>query len=249
MPTEAIGIAHTILTEQVVGVLRRVYDPELPVNIYDLGLVYDIEVEPQSGRVHIKMTLTAPGCPVAQTFPGTVECAVRELPDVNEACVELVWEPPWDRTRMSEAARLTLGMLDAGGLTRPDSALLDIVAGALHKRDLNDPESTTSDWVDVAAQDDLPEGSISLVDVDGTEVAVFNIGGQFYAIEDVCTHDGGTLAEGEVQGFEIECPRHGARFDLRSGRVTAPPAYEDVTTFQVRIRDHRVQVREAGEDN
>jgi FeS assembly SUF system protein len=249
MPTEAIGIAHTILTEQVIGVLRRVYDPELPVNIYDLGLVYDIEVEPQSGRVHIKMTLTAPGCPVAQTFPGTVECAVRELADVKEACVELVWEPPWDRTRMSEAARLTLGMLDAGGLTRPDTTSLDIVSGALHKRDLNDPESTTSDWVDVAAQDDLPEGSVSLVDVDGTEVAVFNIGGQFYAIEDVCTHDGGTLAEGEVQGFEIECPRHGARFDLRSGRVTAPPAYEDVTTFQVRIRDHRVQVREAGEDN
>lgn len=112
MPTEAIGIAHTILTEQVIGVLRTVYDPELPVNIYDLGLVYDIQVEPQSGRVHIKMTLTAPGCPVAQTFPGTVECAVRELPDVNEVCVELVWDPPWDKSRLSEAARLTLGMFD-----------------------------------------------------------------------------------------------------------------------------------------
>jgi len=112
MPTEAATIAHTVLTEQVIGVLRTVYDPELPVNIYDLGLVYGIEVEPQSGRVHIKMTLTAPGCPVAQTFPGTVECALRELADVNEACVELVWEPPWDRSRMSEAARLTLGMLD-----------------------------------------------------------------------------------------------------------------------------------------
>jgi 3-phenylpropionate/trans-cinnamate dioxygenase ferredoxin subunit len=186
---------------------------------------------------------------VAQTFPGTVECAVRELPEVNEACIELVWDPPWDRTRMSEAARLTLGMLDAGALTQPDTASLAFVAGAHGKRDPNDLESTMSDWVDVAAQDDLPHGGVSLVDVDGTEVAVFNIGGQYYAIEDVCTHDGGTLAEGEVQGFEIECPRHGARFDLRTGRVTAPPAYEDITTFQVRIRDNRVQVREAGGDS
>jgi FeS assembly SUF system protein len=112
MPTEPATIAHTLLTAQVIDVLRTVYDPELPVNIYDLGLVYDIEVEPQQGKVHIRMTLTAPGCPVAQTFPGKVECAVRELPEVKEACVELVWDPPWDRTRMSEAARLTLGMFD-----------------------------------------------------------------------------------------------------------------------------------------
>jgi len=113
MPAESTaGITRTILTEQVVGVLRTVYDPELPVNIFDLGLVYDIDADPAHGRVHIRMTLTAPGCPVAQTFPGKVECAVRELPGVQEACVELVWEPPWDRTRMSEAARLTLGIFD-----------------------------------------------------------------------------------------------------------------------------------------
>jgi len=112
MTTEPASIAHTILTEQVIDLLRTVYDPELPVNIYDLGLVYNIEVDPKSGRVHIKMTLTAPGCPVAQTFPGTVECAVRALPEVNEVCVELVWEPPWNKSRMSEAARLTLGMFD-----------------------------------------------------------------------------------------------------------------------------------------
>ena len=112
MPTEPATIAHTILTEQVIGVLRTVYDPELPVNIYDLGLVYDIQVEPEAGKVTIRMTLTAPGCPVAQTFPGTVECAVRELPEVNEVRVELVWDPPWDKSRMSEAARLTLGMFD-----------------------------------------------------------------------------------------------------------------------------------------
>jgi len=112
MMTESASIAHTILTEQIIGVLRTVYDPELPVNIYDLGLIYDIEVEPQQGSAHIKMTLTAPGCPVAQTFPGTVECAVQALAEVNKVCVELVWDPPWDKSRMTEAAQLTLGMFD-----------------------------------------------------------------------------------------------------------------------------------------
>ena len=99
-----------------------------------------------------------------------------------------------------------------------------------------------SDWIDVDAVENLPEGSVSLLDVDGIEVAVFNIGGRYHAIEDICSHDGGTLADGEVEGFEIECPRHGARFDLRSGKVTAPPAYEDVRVFAVRVRDGRVQV-------
>jgi FeS assembly SUF system protein len=112
-PTEAAGtLARTVLTEQVIGTLRTIRDPELPVNIYDLGLVYDIDVDPPRGRVHVSMTLTTPGCPVAQTFPGTVECALLALPDVREVCVDLVWDPPWDRSRMSEATRLTLGMLD-----------------------------------------------------------------------------------------------------------------------------------------
>jgi FeS assembly SUF system protein len=111
-PTETASLAHSVLKAQVIGVLRSIRDPELPVNIYDLGLVYGIDVDPQRGKVHIDMTLTAPGCPVAQTFPGTVECAVRELADVNEACVDLVWEPPWDKSRMSEIARLNLGMFD-----------------------------------------------------------------------------------------------------------------------------------------
>ena len=101
-----------------------------------------------------------------------------------------------------------------------------------------------SDWIDVAAAEDLIQGGVSLVDVNGTEVAIFNIAGRLYAIEDVCTHDGGTLADGEVQGFEIECPRHGARFDLRTGRVTAPPAWEDIGTFPVRIRNGRVQIKD-----
>ena len=100
-----------------------------------------------------------------------------------------------------------------------------------------------SDWIDVDAVTNLPDGSVSLLDVDGTEVAVFNIDGRFYAIEDICSHDGGTLADGEVDGLEIECPRHGARFDLRTGKVTAPPAYEDISVFSVRISNGQVQVR------
>ncbi len=103
-------------------------------------------------------------------------------------------------------------------------------------------------WVDVAAVGEIEEGGVCLVDVEDTEVAVFNINGKFYAVEDVCTHDGGTLADGDVEGCEIECPRHGARFDLRTGEVTAPPAYEDITTYPVRIREGVIQVRDDRED-
>jgi FeS assembly SUF system protein len=99
------------LEEQVIGALRKVYDPEIPVNIYDLGLIYKLEIEAGTGKVRIEMTLTAPGCPVAQTFPATVESAVKAVPDVTEAEVEVVWDPPWTQERMSEAARLQLGML------------------------------------------------------------------------------------------------------------------------------------------
>jgi len=99
-----------LLEEQVIEVLRGIQDPELPVNIYDLGLIYRLDVDAQQGKVHIEMTLTAPGCPVAQTFPGMVECAVRDVPGIKETCVELVWDPPWDRGRMTEDARLLLDM-------------------------------------------------------------------------------------------------------------------------------------------
>ncbi len=105
------SLEQRLLEEQVVAALRNVYDPEIPVNIYDLGLIYRIDSDPAAGKVRIEMTLTAPGCPVAQTFPCTVECAVREVPGVREAKVELVWDPPWSQERMSEAARLQLGML------------------------------------------------------------------------------------------------------------------------------------------
>lgn len=98
------------LRASVIAALRRIYDPEIPVNIYDLGLIYALE-HYEGGCVRILMTLTTPNCPVAQDFPATVEAAVRDVPGVTEATVELVWEPPWTPERMSEASRLALGLL------------------------------------------------------------------------------------------------------------------------------------------
>ena len=97
------------LKERVILGLKTVFDPEIPVNIYDLGLIYDILVMPDN-HINIQMTLTSPGCPVAQTFPGTVETAVNAVAGVQDCTVELVWEPPWTNDRMTEAARLELGM-------------------------------------------------------------------------------------------------------------------------------------------
>jgi len=97
------------LRDRVIAALRTIYDPELPVNIYDLGLIYGLDVDPV-GSVAIRMTLTAPGCPVAQSFPGFVEHTVRQVEGVTAAHVELVWDPPWCQDQMSEAARLELGM-------------------------------------------------------------------------------------------------------------------------------------------
>ncbi|MDP2176951.1 non-heme iron oxygenase ferredoxin subunit [Methylicorpusculum sp.] len=101
-----------------------------------------------------------------------------------------------------------------------------------------------SEWVDVVSQDALAEGEHVVVDVDGVEVAVFNLEGSFYAIEDVCSHDGAEIASGELQGDEIVCPRHGARFCVKTGQVKSAPAYEDIACFKVRIEDKRVQVRD-----
>jgi FeS assembly SUF system protein len=96
------------LQDKIIEKLRTCYDPEIPVNIYDLGLVYEVKVEPR-GDVHVKMTLTAPGCPVAGTLPGEVEDKITMIPGVKNVKVEVVWEPPWDKSRMSEAAKLQLG--------------------------------------------------------------------------------------------------------------------------------------------
>jgi FeS assembly SUF system protein len=95
--------------ERVVNAIRLVYDPEIPINIYDLGLIYDIEVDAEC-RVNVRMTLTAPGCPVAGILPGQVERRIESLPEVRSATVELVWEPSWSRDMMSEIAKLELGM-------------------------------------------------------------------------------------------------------------------------------------------
>jgi 3-phenylpropionate/trans-cinnamate dioxygenase ferredoxin subunit len=99
-----------------------------------------------------------------------------------------------------------------------------------------------SDWIDVAPEEEFKPGERRIVDVDDIEVAVFNVGGIFHAIEDVCTHDGGELASGELRGEVIECPRHGAQFSVRTGEVLAPPAYEPVAVYPVRVENGMVQV-------
>jgi FeS assembly SUF system protein len=96
------------LREKVIQALRTVFDPEIPVNIYELGLVYDLKIEPE-GQAHVQMTLTAPNCPVAGILPKQVEQAVRSVPGITDVRLELVWDPPWNRNMMSDAAKLQLG--------------------------------------------------------------------------------------------------------------------------------------------
>ena len=103
------GTDQTELKDQIIAALKTVFDPEIPVSIYELGLIYDIELN-DSAEVVIRMTLTAPGCPVAGTLPGEVEAKVRSIPAVKEAQVDLVWDPPWSMDLMSDAAKLKLGM-------------------------------------------------------------------------------------------------------------------------------------------
>ena len=93
-----------------------------------------------------------------------------------------------------------------------------------------------ADFVKVTTRSELPPGGRLLSEVDGRPIAVFNVEGQYYAIDDVCTHDGGPLAEGELEGFEIRCPRHGARFDVRTGKALCLPAFEPVHTHRVEVR-------------
>jgi FeS assembly SUF system protein len=107
---EAVAVDTGALKEKVLAAMRTCYDPEIPVNIYDLGLIYDTRVEP-TGEVFVKMTLTAPGCPAAGTLPGEVEDKIRVLPLVKDVKVQVVWDPPWDKSKMSEAALLQLGLL------------------------------------------------------------------------------------------------------------------------------------------
>jgi len=107
---QAVTDNDTPLKEQVIEALKTVYDPEIPVNIYELGLIYDLRID-QENKVFVTMTLTTPGCPVAGSMPGQVERTVKSVEGVSDAEVELVWDPPWTIDRMTEEARLTLGML------------------------------------------------------------------------------------------------------------------------------------------
>lgn len=101
-----------------------------------------------------------------------------------------------------------------------------------------------SDWVTVDAVQNFPEGTRHVIDVDNTMVLVFNLNGQYYAIEDLCTHDGGDLSGGKLEGDNIICPRHGARFCIKTGEALTPPAFESIPTFAVRIENDLVQVRD-----
>ncbi|SPE35232.1 MIP18 family protein YitW [Candidatus Sulfopaludibacter sp. SbA3] len=105
------------LKEQVVAALKKVYDPEMPVNIYELGLIYGCIVD-EEGRVTLRMTLTAPNCPVAGSLPAEVERAARAVPGVTDVKLELTFDPPWSKDRMSEAAKLALGIEDIIPLAR-----------------------------------------------------------------------------------------------------------------------------------
>ncbi|HEX8840485.1 MAG TPA: SUF system Fe-S cluster assembly protein [Sphingomicrobium sp.] len=109
-PEEPQGGAGSELQSSVVEVLKSIYDPEIPVDIYELGLIYDVEIS-EDGDATITMTLTTPHCPVAESMPSEVELRVLSVPGIRDAVVNLVWDPPWDPSKMSDEARLELGML------------------------------------------------------------------------------------------------------------------------------------------
>lgn len=104
------SINSLVMEAAVLDALRTCYDPEIPVNIYELGLVYDVNVD-DAGLVSIKMTLTSPHCPAVQSLPAEIENKVKAVSGVNDVKIDLVWDPPWDPSKMSEAARLQLGMM------------------------------------------------------------------------------------------------------------------------------------------
>ena len=96
------------LKEKVISEIKKIYDPEIPVNIYELGLIYDISIE--NHDVKVKMTLTTPNCPVAESLPKEVKNSIKEIKEVNDVSLDLVWDPPWDKSMMSEAAKLELNL-------------------------------------------------------------------------------------------------------------------------------------------
>ena len=109
-PIQSDPLKTLELKPKLIEALSTVYDPEIPVNIYEMGLIYDIDVNAE-GLVGIRMTLTSPACPAAQSLPGEVKAKARGVPGVSDAWVDVVWEPTWDMSKMTEAAKLQLGML------------------------------------------------------------------------------------------------------------------------------------------
>jgi FeS assembly SUF system protein len=108
--TQPGAVPNADLKDSVIDALKSVYDPEIPVDIYELGLIYDVEIS-EDGDATIAMTLTTPHCPVAESLPNEVELRVLSVPGIRDAVVNLVWDPPWDPSKMSDEARLELGML------------------------------------------------------------------------------------------------------------------------------------------
>ena len=110
-PDAVDGKLDDVTAAALIEAIKTVYDPEIPVNVYDLGLIYEIAID-DAAKVWVKMTLTAPACPVAGSLPNTVATAIKQVAGVSDAQVELVWDPPWSTERMSDEARLTLNMFD-----------------------------------------------------------------------------------------------------------------------------------------
>jgi FeS assembly SUF system protein len=98
------------LWPRIQAALREVYDPEIPVNIYELGLIYKVDIDAETNKVYVEMTLTSPACPVAGEMPGMIENAIRTVQDVGEVIVDIIWDPPWDPSKMAETAKLQLNM-------------------------------------------------------------------------------------------------------------------------------------------
>ena len=105
-----VEVNKQVIEEKIIEVLKNCYDPEIPVNIFELGLIYEIVID-DNANVEVKMTLTSPACPVAGSLPGEVEYKIREIPEVNDVKIQLVWNPPWDKDMMSDVAKLELGMM------------------------------------------------------------------------------------------------------------------------------------------
>ena len=108
---EGDGAGDATIRDRAINVLKEIYDPEIPVNIYELGLIYGVDTDEEAGKIDVTMTLTTPMCPVADSMPGEIEEKLRAIEAVNDVSVDLVWDPPWDMSLLSDAAKLELGML------------------------------------------------------------------------------------------------------------------------------------------